>query len=113
LPWSPGLSFLGDHERLRTVLITGTNRVSASVLPSSSRGGAGAYSRLPASGRGKGTACIRRGIKDRVEVLPVEVRDDASVAALGRRLRRGPGRSDMLVNNAGILRGTIAREPAI
>lgn len=89
-----------------TVLITGTNRGIGLGLTRhfAIRGWRvfAACRRPPEAADLRALAAAHAG---RVEVLQVEVRDEASVAAMGREVASRTASLDLLVNNAGILPG--------
>jgi NAD(P)-dependent dehydrogenase (short-subunit alcohol dehydrogenase family) len=89
-----------------TVLITGTNRgIGFGLTKHFARRGWRVFSACRRPAEAKELQALAREYPGLVEILPVEVRDDASVAALGRAVAGRTATLDMLINNAGILPG--------
>ncbi|KAI1170251.1 short chain dehydrogenase/reductase family protein [Nemania sp. FL0916] len=53
-----------------------------------------------------------QGVKAKVDIVQLEVTNDEQIAAVVQHVEKTYGRLDVLVNNAGILRGALLREDA-
>jgi NAD(P)-dependent dehydrogenase (short-subunit alcohol dehydrogenase family) len=108
-------------EATETVLITGTNRgIGFGLTQHFARRGWRVFSACRRPAEAKALQALAREFPGRVEILPVEVRDEASVAALGQAVAGRTASLDMLINNAGILpgedserAGTLSLEPIL
>jgi len=88
------------------VLITGTNRGIGYGLTKHFAGrGWRVFATCRHPSEAKDLQAAAREFKDGIEVLPLEVRDETSVAAMAKAVAARTKSLDLLVNNAGILPG--------
>ena len=93
-------------EAKETVLITGTNRgIGFGLTKHFARRGWRVFSACRRPAEAQELQALARTYPGLVDILPVEVRDDASVAALAQAVTARTASLDLLVNNAGILPG--------
>jgi len=89
-----------------TVLITGTNRgIGYGLTKHFARRGWRVFSACRKPAEAAELQALAKEFPEKIEILQVEVRDDASVAALGQAVAARTASLDLLVNNAGIMPG--------
>jgi NAD(P)-dependent dehydrogenase (short-subunit alcohol dehydrogenase family) len=87
-----------------TVLVTGTNRgIGFGLTRHFALRGWRVFAACRQPDSATDLQTLAREYPGQVEILPVEVRDDSSVAAFGRAVAERTSTLDLLINNAGIL----------
>jgi NAD(P)-dependent dehydrogenase (short-subunit alcohol dehydrogenase family) len=87
----------------RVAVVTGANKgIGLEIARQLAREGIAVFLGARDEERGRAAAEKLRAEGLDASPLPLDVTDDASVAAAAARLERSPGRLDILVNNAGI-----------